>query len=42
MMLKMSRWIKGKGLPDREPHPLRAFFVGMIICGVQVYNGDQA
>ncbi|HEY6684818.1 MAG TPA: hypothetical protein VI094_01280 [Propionibacteriaceae bacterium] len=27
---------------DRKLALFAAFFVGMIICGVQVYNADQA
>jgi Na+-transporting NADH:ubiquinone oxidoreductase subunit NqrD len=41
MMLEMSRWIKENGLLIANLALFAAFFVGMIICGVQVYNADQ-
>jgi hypothetical protein len=42
MMLEMRRWIKENGLLIANLALFAAFFVGMIICGVQVYNADQA
>jgi hypothetical protein len=42
MMLEMSRRIKENGLLIANLALFAAFFVAMIICGVQVYNADQA
>ncbi len=38
----MSRWIKENGLLIANLAVFAAFFVGMIICGVQVHKTDQA